>query len=171
MEKWIKEFLQDKENQQFINNGKWEELYHELSFLMNTDAYMETEDAWKLTSILHDSGIKVLYDPDLEIIPEHMFYGCKDRQFTVVEIPDHITAIGVEAFALSEAIRKVVLPKSLTEIYSWAFFGCEIEEVHYPGTKDEFLENVLTNSSIFEDSDDLKICFTDCEVKASELDL
>lgn len=160
MEKWLKEFLKDEENQEYINNGDWERLYGNLSFLMNTDAYMEVEDAYQLTSILHDAGIMVLNDPDLKSLPNHMFYGCKDRQFTILEIPNNITSIGVEAFTLSESIRKVILPKSLKEICSYAFSYCEIEELHYPGTEKEFYDNVIMDrSTVFEGSGSLKLYF------------
>ena len=158
MEKWLIEFLQDKENQEFINNENWEELYENLSFLINT-VEVEPEDAWQLTSALHDSGIFVLYDQNLKLIPDHMFFGCRDDQFRVIEIPNHITSIGTEAFSMSKSIKKIILPKNLNEILIYAFAFSEIEELHYPGTEKEFYEKVLLTSGAFEGSNKLRLYF------------
>ena len=158
MEKWLIKFLQEKENQEYINSGNWEELYNNLSFLMNT-VEIEPEDAWQLTSALHDSGINILYDQNLKGIPNHMFYGCKDNKFRVIEIPDPITSIGTEAFSMSESIRKIILPKNLEGILPYAFAYSDIEEVHYPGTEKEFYENVILGDEVFEDANKLKMYF------------
>lgn len=166
MKKWIKDFLQNKENQELINKGDWEKLYEKVSFLMNTSMLDdELESVWELTSIIHDSGIAFLNDPNLTSIPNHMFYGCKDRQFEIIEIPDHITQIGAEAFSMSESIKKIILPKHLEEIYIYAFAYSDIEEIHYPGTEEEFYNNLSINDTIFEGCEKLKLYFNDGKVK------
>lgn len=168
MKEGLKKFLKDASNQKLIDDCNWETLYDKLNFFININGY-EVEDAWELTSVMHDSGIVVLNDPNLTSIPNHMFYGCKDTHFQTIEIPDHIIGIGVEAFSMSESIKKIILPKGLREINIYAFSYCDIEEIHYPGTKDEFLENVTINDTIFEGSEGLKLCFSDITIDANDI--
>ena len=103
---------------------------------------------------------KFLLPPDSRIWSLHLL------EFQVIEIPDHIEEIGVEAFNQSESIKKVVLPKSLKHIDIYAFAYCGVKELYYPGFEDDFFDKVKLDQTVFEGSDDLVIFFSDSMVKA-----
>ena len=50
-----------------------------------------------------------------------------------VRVPDHVTAIGISAFAQNQRIRSVELPEGLKRIGASAFYGCmHLEHVEIP---------------------------------------
>lgn len=172
MRKWIKDFLKDRENQELITNNEWEKLYEKLTSFINTMSDDDLENVWELALMFYNSGIEVLNCKDLKSIPPHMFYGCSSDLFNVIDIPNHITSIEVEAFALSESIKRINLPISLREISIYAFAYSDIKEIYYPGTLEEFLDNIFLSDTIFEGSSDINLHFkNNVIVRAGDLDI
>lgn len=69
------------------------------------------------------------YDPDRGYI----IHGVKDRGIEEVTLPEWVCEIKSEAFRHCEKLRRVTLSDSITEIGSYAFYGClALESVNIP---------------------------------------
>lgn len=92
-----------KENATRINNNKFEAIYQDM-----LDSYNVTHIV-TLTEILLSSDINPL--KYMESVPKN--YLLASREFSHVEIPDHIREIGETAFSLCKTLESIELPRDL----------------------------------------------------------
>lgn len=136
----IKEFLADPENQNLINNNKWEEVYEKLNKEYSSRYgdyavgefteffYAADIDPLKYvdkipTKFLYGSEIKSFNIPkNIKEIGRYAFYEC--REFTTITVPDGVTDIGYSAFCGCNHLKTVDLSKTLISINDYAFNRC-----------------------------------------------
>lgn len=84
------------------------------------------------------SSVKLSSSISSKEVPAYSFKGCP-RLFNV-EIPDNFTSIGECAFNECEKLRKIVLPSNLQVIQSYAFAGCDLNEISIPSKTSEIFK-------------------------------
>lgn len=167
MTKILKNFIQKPEHKEWIKNKEWEKIYAALYELSNFEGDASSNYIKEFTSLMYDCGIDVL-DQLENFLPNQMFYEADDPRFETIHIPEGVTTIGVEAFSMSESIKKVYLPKSLKLIYGYAFSYSDIEEVIYPGTKDDYYNKVERGDGVFEGAEKIHLIYKDGDEIPSE---
>lgn len=101
MDKYIEYIL--KANASKINNNNFESLYQDLA------ANYSFDYTSKITEVFLSSGINPL--THMAQIPKN--YLIQSREFSHVEIPDHIRAIGESAFSMCKTLQSIELPRDL----------------------------------------------------------
>ena len=96
---------------------------------------------------LNDELISDLVIPDnVTSIGRYAFYNCPS--LTSVTIPNNVTTIGEKAFWNCANLASATIPNSVTSIGDEAFNKCNINEIHYGGTLQEWLEKEWKNNQI-----------------------
>ena len=119
----------------------------------------------------HCKNLKsVVLSNSLTTIDEKAFYGCSglsDITFgeNVVEIgpyafaataieelviPDGVTTIGERAFFNCSNLRKIILPSSIKNIDKDAFNYCNLSDIQYLGTKEQWQKITLGEGWVLE---------------------
>lgn len=96
---------------------------------------------------LNDELISDLVIPDnVTSIGRYAFYNCPS--LTSVTIPNNVTTIGEKAFWNCANLASATISNSVTSIGDEAFNKCNINEIHYGGTLQEWLEKEWKNNQI-----------------------
>lgn len=121
-----------KQNQELIDENRFEELYWKVSHLPTTNIISN------LTKLLLDSGINFLnYMP---YIPQECF---KSLKIISLKIPKSIKQIKNNSFALS-SIQDIEIPSSVDYIGRAAFYGCkELKNISIPGSVINIMDSVF----------------------------
>lgn len=128
-----------KQNQELIDENRFEELYWKVAHLPTTNIISN------LTKLLLNAEINFLsYMP---YIPQECFKSLKITNF---KIPESIKQIKNNSFALS-SIQDIEIPSSVDYIGRAAFYGCkELKSISIPGS----VINIM--DSVFEDCTNLE---------------
>lgn len=139
-------FFKNSENQILLRDNDFIGLY---AIFENEFGPMAVKD---LTSILYDCGIKVL--DYINEVPNYFLYGAvspqKYQNLITGEdfyIQEGIVNIGDEAFKCCRDIKRFHLPSTLQRIGSYGLQSNCIEEIHYNGTKAEWMQKVTRASN------------------------
>lgn len=126
MHTYIKEFLKRPDVQDMINNNNFTDVYS--ACLTHLLGY--------LTETLIAAGIDpCLHFSDGATMP-YMFFDCDDIK--EYRVPDNISFIKKETFSFSNSLSKIILPTSIKKIDRYAFRSCDISEIVYLGSKEDF---------------------------------
>lgn len=80
-------------------------------------------------SIFSKCGNLTTISVEGNILPDSLFYGCKNLK---IDLPSNITHIGKYAFANCESLKKINIPEDLLIIEDGVFFGCTMDEIIVP---------------------------------------
>lgn len=155
--KELREFLENKTNQELLNSYNFEELYRRLNMFFT----IEPSDVGTFSALMYEIGVEplkylkevpssflcnqdgitsVIIPTNITRIRTHAFYNCKKLKDVV--IPNNIGSIGDSAFEGCSGLTTVTIPSSITSIGSSAFYKCyKLAEINFNGTKAQW-ENV-----------------------------
>ena len=77
----------------------------------------------------------VILPQNITEIGDGTFYWCSS--LTSIRIPDGVTKIGEDAFSYS-GLSEIMIPDSVTWIKRHAFYACEVENVYYAGSREQW---------------------------------
>lgn len=129
-----------KNNQELIDNNRFEELYWKINHLNVRNVTSN------LTKLLMNADINFL--KYIDYIPVDCF---KDLDINYITIPDNVKRIERNAFALSK-IENIIIPESVTFIGRAAFYGCPLlKKITIPGSVTSIDESVFEDCTYLED--------------------
>ena len=132
--KELKEFLNEPENQELLNNYKFKEIYEKLTGLglvaiftqlcleskINPLDYMDEVPTFFMFS---NTNIKSFTIPNnIKNIGVSAFEQCSN--LTSINLPNNLTKISNSAFQYCLALNNVTIPDSVTDIENYAFYNC-----------------------------------------------
>ena len=128
-----------KNNQELIDENRFEELYWKINHLNVTNV------ASNLTKLLMNDDINFL--KYIDYVPIDCF---KDLDIKDFNIPDNVKRIERSAFALSK-IESITIPESVTFIGRAAFYGCHLlKKITIPGSVNSIDESVFEDCTSLE---------------------
>jgi hypothetical protein len=95
----------------------------------------EIDDENRLTNY-NGTEKHIILPQGIEIIGENAFMS---SEIESVVVPEGVEKINDHAFYNNSSLRKVVLPSSLKEIGKAPFYVCNINEIRYEGSMEEFM--------------------------------
>lgn len=145
----LKKFIQ--EHSSSIDANQFDYIYQELARESNKSTVfgITRESIGNFTLLMLTAGINPLNY--LDKVPYAYLFGVKASAESsigqVVEIPDHITYIGPSAFEFAHGVFKVIIPKSVKQIYGDSFANKGIVSIEYAGTIEDW--NNINKSELF----------------------
>ena len=141
MEKELIDFI--NENEQLINENRWEELYQKCDQLKRgalTDCLLaanlevfEKMDKIPNGAFFLSKIIEFTIPNNITSISKYAFNTCPS--LTSIVIPDSVSSIDYAAFSYCVSLTSVAIPNSVTTIGNCAFYGCEsLTSVIIPNT-------------------------------------
>ena len=128
-----------KNNQELIDNNRFEELYWKINHLNVRNVTSN------LTKLLMNADINFL--KYIDYVPVDCF---KDLDINYITIPDNVKRIEKNAFALSK-IENIIIPESVTFIGRAAFYGCHLlKKITIPGSVNSIDESVFEDCTSLE---------------------
>ena len=90
----------------------------------------------------------------LQTLGTQTFFGCMNLSF--IRIPPKVTALERYVFGKYRSdeggLREIVIPKSVTEIHEDAFWGTNLQNIYYAGTKEDWQNiKIIKNDTDFHD--------------------
>ena len=129
-----------KNNQELIDNNRFEDLYWKVNHLNATNVTSN------LTKLLMNADINFL--KYIDYVPTDCFKNLDIKDFT---IPGNVKRIEKSAFALSK-IENITIPESITFIGRAAFYGCPLlKKIIIPGSVTSIDESVFEDCTYLED--------------------
>ncbi len=129
MDKYIKQFIEKYKN--LLADEDFTSLYRKAYKEMTGYPYIGS-----LTQIFLDLDIDSL--DYMSKIPTGYLAGAAVKS---VDIPDHITSIGMNAFNECKSLTSITIPDSVTSIGEWAFKDCSsLTNINFKGTTSQWRE-------------------------------
>ena len=75
---------------------------------------------------------------NITAINGYTFSGC--RSLKNIVIPEGVTSIGAHAFASCTSLKDITIPATLSSVDSWAFYCCNINNLYFTGTIEDWLK-------------------------------
>ena len=91
---------------------------------------------------------------------------CPQGKSGIIEVPDGVTSIGGGSFQSCNKLTGLVLPKSLTDIYS-AFSSYDPLDIYYAGTEDEWSAVYISGGPGDVDGSNYDICYNEAVLNAN----
>lgn len=121
-------------------------------YIAKKDAAEQADTPYVVEGNVLLGTVSTISDEKFEIPPEVTVIAKATNNETTLEIPDHITGIGSDAFLGSSKLTKLTLPDSITFIGNGAFFGMDkLEKIKLPA----YIQNIY------------EMTFSDCEALKS----